>query len=479
MAVFKVNLKQETPAASVTDNTLIFGARDGQSDPRPDVFSVATLWAFLSGKVAATPGPEGPQGPQGPQGPAGADGAPGPQGPAGVQGPAGATGAAGAQGPAGPGVPAAGADGAVLMKSGIIDYVTAWLATTTFGRSLLGLASAAALRTAVALPTATTVNRIAKYTDTAGAQGQTVGLFEDAAGNVGIGTTAPTVALQASGSVILGSGSGSNFTTIIARGDYDGLRLYSLNNAAGGSVNPPSLGFYRSVGSPSANPRFRISGSASGSDYDGFLLSSPNSTLNWIAGDVVTGLGLANASGVGSQFVLSDATSVMAFYQRSYFTNGELVVGNDTNAATAPTAGIIRSGRKNNATTDVVGSNLTFQAGGGTGAGTPGDLILQTASVLSTGTTSQTQSTRMIVKATSGNVGIQTTSPVSACDVNGAIRRKTYTVATLPVASLGDGQAAFVSDAAATHAGSLGQIVSAGGANFVPVYSRGGAWYVG
>lgn len=61
------------------------------------------------------------------------------------------------------------------------------LTTTAFGRSLLELANAAALRTAVALPTATTVGQIARYTDTTGGQGQTSSLQETAAGNVGVG----------------------------------------------------------------------------------------------------------------------------------------------------------------------------------------------------------------------------------------------------------------------------------------------------
>lgn len=68
-----------------------------------------------------------------------------------------------------------------------------------------------------------------------------------------------------------------------------------------------------------------------------------------------------------------------------------LQLGNDVNgAAVAQTLkshdGITGS--------DVAGANLTVAGGRGTGAGTPGDLILQTASPLATGTTAQTLVTR-------------------------------------------------------------------------------------
>jgi hypothetical protein len=80
----------------------------------------------------------------------------------------------------------------------------------------------------------------------------------------------------------------------------------------------------------------------------------------------------------------------------------------------------------------------------------------------------------------SGNVGVNATDPQVRLDVNGAIRkRQTFTVATLPAASLGDGIETYVSDSNATLAAGHGNVVAGGGANYVPVYSAGGSWRIG
>ena len=52
-----------------------------------------------------------------------------------------------------------------------------------------------------------------------------------------------------------------------------------------------------------------------------------------------------------------------------------------------------------------------------------------------------------------------------------------YTVATLPTGVAG--RRAFVTDSGNTLASHHGQVVTNGGANFVPVYHDGSAWHVG
>lgn len=76
---------------------------------------------------------------------------------------------------------------------------------------------------------------------------------------------------------------------------------------------------------------------------------------------------------------------------------------------------------------------------------------------------------------TSGNVGIKKFDQVCALDVNGPVRVKTYTVGTLPAASLGAGMIAYVTDANATTQNS---IAAGSGSNKVLVFSDGTNWRI-
>jgi hypothetical protein len=80
--------------------------------------------------------------------------------------------------------------------------------------------------------------------------------------------------------------------------------------------------------------------------------------------------------------------------------------------------------------------------------------------------------------AGSGNVGIGTSTPSAKMHVEGTIKAKVYTVATLPSASPA-GQRAFVSDSYYNLQESHGSGVYGGGSYFCPVYSDGSNWYNG
>jgi hypothetical protein len=84
---------------------------------------------------------------------------------------------------------------------------------------------------------------------------------------------------------------------------------------------------------------------------------------------------------------------------------------------------------------------------------------------------------RLLVEGSSGRIAIGTTGPTVPLDVNGAIRTRPVTVASLSSASsAGMGARAFVSDANAT---TFGTVAAGGGANAVPVYSDGTNWRIG
>lgn len=188
-------------------------------------------------------------------------------------------------------------------------------------------------------------------------------------------------------------------------GDAVGLKLRSN----GGGVNPPAINWHRSTGGgETAAARFSLKGHPRGNDYDGFDMSSPNSSVQWI-----TAISGNDGNVISPTYVVSDVTDIMMFYQRSYFINGTLVTGYDSGASTAPSDGIIRSGQKNNAASDVPGSNLTVRAGRGTGNSTlKGDIIFDTPDATTTGTTAQAYTTKATLKR-DGKFGIGQSSPTA------------------------------------------------------------------
>lgn len=124
--------------------------------------------------------------------------------------------------------------------------------------------------------------------------------------------------------------------------------------------------------------------------------------------------------------------------------------------AASPVAQTLRAqGSRAGTDTNIGGGNLTIRAGTGTGTGTPSSIILQAPAAAASGTTGQTQTTGLTIKA-----GISITP--------------TTTVANLPTGE--QGARAMVSDANAT---TFQSIVAGGGANIVPVFHDGTNWRIG
>mgnify|MGYP001594517098 CR=1 FL=1 len=127
--------------------------------------------------------------------------------------------------------------------------------------------------------------------------------------------------------------------------------------------------------------------------------------------------------------------------------------------AAAPVSQTIRAqGSRSGTDTNIAGGNLTLEPGLSTGNATPAAIILQSPVPVASGTGAQTITVGLVVK-------------------NGTAKVSSYTVATLPSASLsGQGALAIVSDATLTTITGLGLAPTGGGANIVPVYSDGTNW---
>jgi hypothetical protein len=189
------------------------------------------------------------------------------------------------------------------------------------------------------------------------------------------------------------SGTGAVFVS--KTGATDGLVLTSDNQ---GTVNPPYLVFARSTNATSYTQRVRLQGSIAGNlDYSAFVVTTSNATEFLIAGD-----GLAAGQHGQYNRTTNNVLSVMG----NIYTRGDLVVGQDTNAASPAVGGIIRAGAKLNVVTDAVGSSLTIQAGAGTGAAPTGQILLQTPTVGASGMTQQTQATRLAIGTTSVDASV-------------------------------------------------------------------------
>jgi hypothetical protein len=81
------------------------------------------------------------------------------------------------------------------------------------------------------------------------------------------------------------------------------------------------------------------------------------------------------------------------------------------------------------------------------------------------------------VQVYAGHNTLAATLDDGAATFNGTVKTLSTTVASLPsAATAGAGARAFVTDATAT---TFASAVTGGGANAVPVYSDGAAWYIG
>jgi hypothetical protein len=219
-----------------------------------------------------------------------------------------------------------------------------------------------------------------------------------------------------------------------------------------------------------------------------------NSTATGGTGAMCLGSGSAatgNASiALGIQSVSGANCLAVGCPTSAAFAIGNVYFGSGMTSA-APVSTIVQA--SGGVGTDIDGATLTLAGGKPTGAGIGGSIVFSTAVANVTGTTLRSlqqrwkiDQTGLLAPATDnlldlGAVGARVRTVYVGTSVEAPrVRTTTLTVATLPTAATaGAGARAYVSDATLPAAGNYGGAVVGGGANGVPVWTNGAAWFIG
>lgn len=192
----------------------------------------------------------------------------------------------------------------------------------------------------------------------------------------------------------------------------------------GRSVVPPTIRWYRNSNNSLSTGTLRMT-------FAGNAVASTSSVFS----DVNDAEGFQFATGTSQTLILAGLTGTGDFVPKSTSItktthrfrgnvySEEIIVGSDEDANSDPIGGIIRSGSKNNiaVSSNIAATNLTIQAGRGTGNSTSnGDIIFQTPDATASGTALQSYTTKATIKR-SGFVGIGTTGPTQELEVSGDI----------------------------------------------------------
>lgn len=116
---------------------------------------------------------------------------------------------------------------------------------SAYGATLIDDADAATARGTLGYVTTTTVGRLARFSGTTGATGQTTGLYEDGSGKVGIGTTSPpqtltvvgVAAFNTGGTRGIGFNDGATYSNIVGIDPTFASSYNALAISTGGSPN--------------------------------------------------------------------------------------------------------------------------------------------------------------------------------------------------------------------------------------------------
>jgi len=256
---------------------------------------------------------------------------------------------------------------------------------------------------------------------------------EKTTGNVGIGTTSPTAALHVAGNITSpGVGTNSEKFGLGAVADPDGslaIGNYARSLAGTGSI---AIGYNSLAQGHAASAAIAIGTGAQATQYRAVAIGtnaqSSGDTSLAIMGSASGGNAIAIGRGAQSAY----SSSVAIGYQASATAAEQFVIGGRDlagwNIKDMYLGGVtlqnnidvsINAPGANGS--NLSGSNMKLAAGRGTGTGSGGSILFQTANPGSSGTTLNPLTTKMTITA-NGNVGIGTTAPSQKLDIAGAVR---------------------------------------------------------
>ena len=313
---------------------------------------------------------------------------------------------------------------------------------------------------------------ISFYEDT----GTTPKFFWDAsAESLGIGTTSPSEQLEVAANAFHRLAITSTDTTASAGVDYGGLS-WKTNDAANPNLTTYEI-YQEAAGTTGlADLVFTNHGNQTvrfdwGGDISFYDSTGTTQGLFWDASTSRLGIGITSPS-----YQLDVVNSLRIFGSSPQFVFKETDIGNQ-HRFIASSGNFFIQVMDN----DLSNDGRLYLTGNNADDAATVEIRANTFNV-ENGNTSH-----LYVNA-SGNVGIGTTTPSVAFEVNGSaivqstmqvnnlIRQATKTVATLPTSGVFAGDRSFVTDATST---TFASVVAGGGSNKVPVYYDGTDWRIG
>ncbi|MFN7014539.1 MAG: hypothetical protein ACK4ON_09760, partial [Bacteroidia bacterium] len=193
---------------------------------------------------------------------------------------------------------------------------------------------------------------------------------------------------------------GFNFSSIHSRTIESNLNLdFKTNGVIQARLQQASGNF--SLGSTTDNgEKFQVTGTSS---FSSTMKLSPNVDIQW---------------GTNS-FLRSDG--VGTFRMGFGAGNTDAILAVNSLLSRVITGGFVSG-------TNANGNNLTLSSQVATGAGNSGNIIFQTSSPTTSGSTAQTLTTRVFIQGSTGNVGFGTESPQHPIDVTGTVRATQYNI---------------------------------------------------